>query len=66
MIEQRFQVGDIVRFNEGAIDWEVAAVIQHHSNPLSQYDWHYILKSGMSGRRMTAFETHVRPWVPHE
>lgn len=65
-IRQRFQVGDIVRFHDGRVDWEVTVVVNHGIESSSQYDWHYILKSGMSGRQATAFETDIRPWVPHE
>lgn len=66
IIRQRFQVGDIVRFHDGKVDWEVVVVVRHDRDPLSQHDWHYILKSGMSGRHVTAFETDIRAWRPHE
>ena len=58
----KYAKGDIVRYIEGKVDWEIINVIDPYKDSRG---W-YILKSGMSGRRMTAFENEIRPWVPHE
>ena len=58
----KYSKGDIVRYTEGKVDWEIINVVE----PGGPFNGWYILKSGMSGRRMTAFENEIRPWVPHE
>lgn len=53
----KFQKGDIVRFIEGKVDWEVTW------SPCEGKVW---LKSGMSGRHKLAYENYLKPWKPHD
>lgn len=57
----KFQKGDIVRYHDGKVDWEVV-----NGGVISEGYTNYILKSGMSGRMVTAWQYEIRPWVPHE
>lgn len=59
----KFEPGDIVRYYEGKVDWEV---VRRVDMLRSDGKFYYILKSGMSGRRMTAWPNEVRPWKPGE
>lgn len=62
----KFKKGDIVRYREGKVDWEVEHGVDLGGNlgglgPPARY---YIVVSGMSGRRFTAWEHEIKPWVP--
>lgn len=62
----KFEKGDIVRYIEGKVDWEVKHGINMGGTlgadgPPARY---YIIESGMSGRRYTAWEHELKPWVP--
>lgn len=59
----KFEPGDIVRYRDGKVDWEVVHRIEMRRRDGSFY---YIIKSGMSGRTYTAWPDELRPWVPHE
>lgn len=62
----RFEVGDIVRYHEGKVDWEVKHVIEMSPRRNGEVRIYYIIESGMSGRRYTAWPSEVRKWVPGE
>lgn len=57
----KFQKGDIVRYHEGKVDWEVLHRVDMKRTDGSFY---YIIQSGMSGRRATAWPNELRPWTP--
>lgn len=59
----KFSEHDIVRYYEGKVDWEIIHVVNMQRPNEAFY---YILESGMSGRRRTAWPNEVRKWVPGE
>lgn len=62
----RFSVGDTVRYHEGRVDWRIAHVVDMRHRKDGSTLFYYIMESGMSGRRVTAFPNEIRKWVPGE
>lgn len=62
----RFSEGDIVRYHEGRVDWRILHVVILSTRKDGSVAFYYIMESGMSGRRVTAFPNEVRLWVPGE
>lgn len=62
----RFSEGDTVRYYEGKVDWTVLRVVDMSPRDGGFVPFYYVLESGMTGRRMTAWPGEVRKWVPGE
>lgn len=62
----RFSEGDIVRYFEGRVDWRIKHVVTMSPRKDGSVPFYYIMESGMSGRRVTAWPNEVRRWVPGE
>lgn len=63
---ERFAKGDTVRYHEGKVDWTVAHAVEMAPRLDGSVPVYYIIESGMSGRRYTAWEYELRKWVPGE
>lgn len=62
----RFAKGDTVRYHDGKVDWSVLDAVEMAPRPDGHVPIYYIIESGMSGRRYTAWPNELRKWVPGE